>query len=263
MAMVHEPAALVPDVADYPAGQILLLDSGIPGVREARDELEAYGCDVILQPAGAPLDLSGRQPFAIVVGPGLPPVRAGDLCRQIRQSSEAPIVVFLEEPFGDHLSMVLDAGADQCFARTRGGTARLILSAVNAVRRREEQAAEQRSEVIEAGHLRIDLERRLVTLAGDPLPLTATEYGILTLLMQRAGQLLSADEILRTVNGQSYEPAEARDIVKVHMSRLRQKLEGDPVAARCIVNVRGRGYKYVFERRGADHEATLPRLSIL
>jgi DNA-binding response OmpR family regulator len=55
----------------------------------------------------------------------------------------------------------------------------------------------------------------------------------------------------------------ARDIVKVHVSRLRQKLEADPVAGRCIINVRGQGYKYVFERRGADPEAGLPRLSIL
>jgi DNA-binding response OmpR family regulator len=157
--------------------------------------------------------------------------------------------------------MVLDAGADHCFGETGGSEGRLVLSALSAVWRRRERDLEERSRIVEAGHLRIDRERRVATLGGSPLALTATEFDIVTLLTERAGELLSASEILRAVHGQDYEPAEARDIVKVHMSRLRQKLEADPVASRCIVNVRGQGYKYVFDRRHAHGTGAVPQLA--
>jgi two-component system KDP operon response regulator KdpE len=224
-------------------------------------DLESYGFEVQVHPANCHLELLKQQIFAIVIGPGLLPVHTAELCRGLRPHCDAPIIAFLEAPSGDHISTVLDAGADHCFDQGHDGLARLILSAAEAVKRRGERLADLRGGVIEAGQLRIDFERRIVTLGESPIPLTATEYAILTLLTERPGQLLSPAEILRAIHGQEYEPGEARDIVKVHVSRLRQKLEADPVAARCIVNVRGQGYKYAFDRRGADHRDLLSALA--
>ncbi|HEV3312479.1 MAG TPA: winged helix-turn-helix domain-containing protein, partial [Chloroflexota bacterium] len=105
------------------------------------------------------------------------------------------------------------------------------------------------SEVIESGPLRIDLARKEVALRTKRVPLTPTEFGILAVLAQQPGRVFSGVELLRQVHGYEAESGEAQDIVKVHVSRLRQKLEENPQSPRRIVNVRGQGYIYMFERR--------------
>lgn len=252
------PGAFAPD----DARAIVVIDPDPHGLQDLCTELEAYGCEVqACSPEAYRTSLDSNL-FAIVLGPGLPPLRVNALCEQLRHHTDAPIIAFLPGSIDDHYSMILDAGADHCFAAPGRGAARLVLSSVAAARRREERIWDLRSAVIEAGHLRIDLDRRIVTLQGNPVPLTVTEFSILTLLAQRAGQLLSPVEILKRIHGHEYEPAEARDIVKVHVSRLRQKLDADPVASQCIVNVRGQGYRYVFDRRSTDVERRVSRLAV-
>jgi DNA-binding response OmpR family regulator len=241
---------------------IFILDTERDGLSAFCDSLEAYGCQVYTLSPDVDFNLLGSHLFATILGPGLPPLRVTDLCRKVRRSTDAPLFAFFQSPADEHLSMVLDAGADHCFIGPRDGAARLVLSAIAAIQRRTERASQLREGTIEAGDLNIDLERRTVLLRGYPVPLTGTEFSILTLLAQHAGQLLSPVEILKQIHGQEYEPSEARDIVKVHVSRLRQKLEADPVAARCIVNVRGQGYRYVFDRRAATEEKALAQLAV-
>jgi DNA-binding response OmpR family regulator len=205
---------------------------------------------------------------AVLLGPSLSLLRMCQLCATIREQTDVPIIALLEEPQADAVSLILDAGADHVVPCPSRGVARVVMSAISSTRRRESLAQRPEQEVVEVGPLRINLERRTVEVDGSPIPLTATEFGILALLARNAGRLISPVDILHHVHGYQTDGAEAQDIIKVHISRLRQKLEADPAASRCIVNIRGQGYVYMFDRRGAgpqthELEGNEPPLRVL
>lgn len=106
--------------------------------------------------------------------------------------------------------------------------------------------------VIELGHLRIDLQQRQVTVSGREVALTPTEFSVLRVLAERPGTVLPSGEIMQQVMGIRISDSEAQDLLKVHIHRLRQKLESDSDNPRFIRTVRGHGYMYAFERRSRE-----------
>jgi DNA-binding response OmpR family regulator len=106
--------------------------------------------------------------------------------------------------------------------------------------------------VIELGHLRIDLAQRQVTVSGEDISLTPTEFAVLRVLAERPGTVLPSGEIMQQVLGVRLSDPEAQDLLKVHVHRLRQKLEPDSEHPRFIRTVRGHGYMYAFERRSGE-----------
>ena len=234
---------------------VVVEPSAEKGARLASD-LRSYGYAPLCVPGAwvervaAALRSCDGEAAAVVLGPSLLPLEVGEVCRSVRRSTEAPIIALLEEHAADHISLALDAGADHCLPYRPPGMGRLIVSAIGSVKRREDFVRRAAGHVIQAGPLQLDLHRRVVELNGRPIPLTSTEFGILALLSQNAGRLVTPVDILRHVHGYDVDELEAQDIVKVHISRLRQKLEAHPDAPRCIVNVRRQGYMYADERRG-------------
>lgn len=109
--------------------------------------------------------------------------------------------------------------------------------------------------VIELGYLRIDLQAQQVTVEGVPVALTPTEFDVLHVLAERPGTVLPSGEIMQHVMGVRLPDGEAQDLLKVHIHRLRQKLEKDPNNPRFIRTIRGRGYMYQFERRSRERTA--------
>lgn len=103
--------------------------------------------------------------------------------------------------------------------------------------------------VIEIGHLRIDLSQRSVTANDEEVHLTPTEFEVLRALAERPGTVLTSGEIMQQVLGVDMPRDQAQDMLKVHVHRLRQKLETDQSEPRFIKSVRGQGYMYAFERR--------------
>lgn len=213
-------------------------------------DLQGYGYVTVCIPDSW-VDHFGDRLAAVLLGPSLSLVQLCRQCTVVRRQTAVPLIALLEEPQADAVSLILDAGADHVVPCTSRGIARVVMSAISAIKRREGLSHRAEHEVIEVGPLRIDLDRRAVEVDGSPVPLTVTEFGILALLARNAGHLLSPVDILRHVHGYEADGAEAQDIIKVHISRLRQKLEADPKAPRHIVNVRGQGYVYMFERRRA------------
>jgi len=110
--------------------------------------------------------------------------------------------------------------------------------------------------VIELGPLRIDLQQRQVTVGDREVALTPTEFSVLRVLAERPGTVLPSGEIMQQVMGVRIPESEAQDILKVHIHRLRQKLETDAGDRRYIRTVRGHGYMYAFERRAKDRLAS-------
>lgn len=213
--------------------------------------------DVCL-PQEATSRVAAGRPTALVLGPRLALPAVCDICRQARLHTHIPIIAVLESDAPDHLSMALEAGADAALTTSHGLSPGLIISSIRAIQRRERQVRAARASVIEAGSLRIDLFRKTVERDGKPIPLTATEFGILAVLAQHPGRVFSADTILRRVQGYDASEGEAQHIVKVHISRLRQKLDSSIAGSGGIGNVRGHGYMFVFERRGRFRSLEYP-----
>jgi DNA-binding response OmpR family regulator len=228
---------------------IVICDAQIEGLSPLASSLADYGYATLLYPPDECIRHSVESPDPILLGPNLKVLEVITVCQAIRRESSAPIVVLMPNASDDHYSLVLDAGADHCLLGGAQVSPRVVLSALRAIERRESLARQVGMEIIEAGPLQIDLYHRTVSLHGRPIPLTATEFSILSVLARQSGQVISATDILRQVHGYDAADEEAQDIIKVHMSRLRQKLEADPDAPKCIVTVRGQGYMYMFERR--------------
>ncbi len=92
--------------------------------------------------------------------------------------------------------------------------------------------------------LTIDRQTRLAVLDREPLALTATEFDLLDYLVRHCDRVVTARELVKTIQGYDLVEADARPIVRVHIQRLRQKLGDDPDHPRYILNVRGRGYRF-------------------
>lgn len=97
---------------------------------------------------------------------------------------------------------------------------------------------------LEVQDVRLDRERHQVWIGDRPVDLTPTEFKLLSYLMERADQVCSPQQLIRQAQGYETDPWGARAIVRVHIRRLRRKLEPDPARPRYIVNVRGVGYTF-------------------
>jgi two-component system KDP operon response regulator KdpE len=132
----------------------------------------------------------------------------------------------------------LDAGADDYITKPFSGDE--LLARLRAVLRRAAPSAES---VITIGGLRLDLEKRLVTMDGQPVALTPIEYDLLRVLAQNEGKLLTHPALLREVWGPAFQ--EESNYLHVHVSHLRRKLEPDPARPRYLLNQAGVGYRIV------------------
>jgi DNA-binding response OmpR family regulator len=99
--------------------------------------------------------------------------------------------------------------------------------------------------LLACGPIEIDLQRHLVSVDGQELDLTPTEFNLLVTLADRAPAVVSPQELLRQATGYQADPAEARELIKWHIHHLRRKINDDPRSPRHIVNVRGVGYRLV------------------
>ena len=133
----------------------------------------------------------------------------------------------------------LDAGADDYVTKPFSGDE--LLARLRAALRRTRTSTQQ--PVVEVGDLRIDLERRHVTMGGEEVALTPIEYDLLRLLAENEGKLITHPTILREIWGPAY--AEESNYLHVYVSHLRRKIEPDPARPRYILNQPGVGYRLV------------------
>jgi DNA-binding response OmpR family regulator len=124
------------------------------------------------------------------------------------------------------------------------------LSELVSIDRGEEEAALPSVSAVQNLQVReveLNRERHAASVNGKPVHLTPTEFKLLAHLMENAGQVCSPQELVRRAQGYDSDPWGARAIIRVHIRRLRRKLEPDPVSPRYIVNVRGVGYTFPTE----------------
>ena len=219
---------------------ILVVDDEPHILRALQATLRGAGYDVVTAATGeeALRHAAIRPPEAVILDLVLPDRHGAEVCRELRTWSNAPILVL--SAVGDEGEKVaaLDAGADDYVTKPFGSDE--LLARLRAALRRTTPAT---GPVIEIGELIVDLDKRSVTFAGDPIALTPNEFDLLRLFAQNEGKLLTHPAILRAVWGPAYD-AESH-YLHVYVSQLRRKLEPDPARPRYLLTEPGAGYRLV------------------
>ncbi|MCS0810679.1 response regulator transcription factor [Massilia agilis] len=184
-------------------------------------------------------------PFALVLLDLMLPDADGlDVCRQLRALApplrSIPIVMLTAK--GDPFDRVLglEIGADDYLPKPF--EPRELLARVRAVLRRPPLAGDAGAEVLRFGRLDIDLGARAVRVDGQARVLTAYQFDLLVALAERAGRVLSREQLIDAVKGAAFDPFDRS--VDVHIGRLRAAIEDDPRQPRRIITVRGAGYVF-------------------
>jgi two-component system, OmpR family, KDP operon response regulator KdpE len=219
--------------------RVLVVDDERPIRHFLRVSLTAHGYFVYEAACGreALHEASGLRPDIVVLDLGLPDMDGVDVIRELREWSQVPIVVLsVREGEADKIA-ALDAGADD-YVTKPFGVGELVARLRVAVRRSAQTGPEL---VFEVDELRVDFGRRLVTLRGDEVALTPTEYDLLRVMVQQAGRVLTHRYLLRQVWGASYEGE--THLLRVNISNLRRKLEPDPTRPYYVRTEPGVGYR--------------------
>lgn len=184
------------------------------------------------------LELLGRRQVDVVlVDLMLPGVDGFEVCRQIRRSSDAPVIMVTARGDSHDVVAGLEAGADDYV--TKPFVPKELSARIRALLRRSKDSGPR--ERLQAGDLEIAPDEGVVRRAGVPIGVTNTEFRLLQELAAVPGRVLSREELLERVWGYGYF-GDSR-LVDVHMRRLRKKVELDPGHPTVILTVRGMGYR--------------------
>lgn len=227
--------------ADGSAGPpVLVVDDEPQIVRALAAVLRGAGFSVLTATTGEEaLRMAAlRTPSAILLDLGLPDVDGTEVCRRIREWSEAPVIVVSAADHEHGKIDALDAGADDYV--TKPFSAPELLARLRAVIRRAAVPADAEA-VLCFGGSEIDLGRRVVRRNGEPVHLTAREYALLARLAAHPGRVLTHATLLRDVWGPAY--VSETHYLRVHMANLRKKLELDAAAPRHLLTESGVGYR--------------------
>jgi two-component system KDP operon response regulator KdpE len=224
--------------------RVLVVDDEPQMVRALRVGLTAHGYDVVAATNGEEaLDLAaGAPPDAVILDLGMPGLDGLEVCRQMREWSAAPILVLSARTAEREKVAALDLGADDYVTKPFGMEE--LLARLRAALRRA-GAAVPADAILEAGDLRMDFARRLVTVSGREVHLTPTEYSLLKLLATNPDRVLTHGMLLRSVWGSEY--GEEAHYLRVFVRQLRQKIETDPSRPRHILTEPGVGYRFRLE----------------
>ncbi|HET7397618.1 MAG TPA: response regulator transcription factor [Intrasporangium sp.] len=197
---------------------VAVADTG-PG---ALAQFDAAGADLVL------LDLM------------LPGLSGVDVCRALRQRSSVPIIMLTAKDSEIDKVVGLELGADDYV--TKPYSSRELLARIKAVLRRLSEPEELVPSTIEAGPVRMDIERHTVSVNGRATPLPLKEFELLEMLLRNSGRVMTRMQLIDRVWGSDY--VGDTKTLDVHIKRLRAKIEPDPANPVHIVTVRGLGYKF-------------------
>jgi two-component system, OmpR family, response regulator RegX3 len=189
------------------------------------------------------LDAARARDYDIVIlDVMLPEVSGTEVCRALRAESDVPIVMLTARDAERDRVLGLELGADDYV--TKPFSSAELLSRVRAIlRRRELDRAGGGSAVRRLGGLQIDLGRQQVTVDGEPVRLTLSEFKVLALLAERPDAVVSRRELMQHLWASEHVGDE--HACEVHISNLRRKIERNPSNPRRLLTVRGSGYKLV------------------
>jgi two-component system response regulator RegX3 len=189
---------------------------------DALEQFDRRGTDVVL------LDLM------------LPGLSGTEVCRTLRTKSAVPIIMLTARDSEIDKVVGLELGADDYV--TKPFSSRELVARIRAVLRRRNEPEDIVSTTIEAGPVRVDVDRHVVTVLGSEVALPLKEFDLLELLVRNSGRVLTRGQLVDRVWGADY--VGDTKTLDVHVKRLRAKIEPDPGNPQHLVTVRGLGYKF-------------------
>ncbi|HEX8780816.1 MAG TPA: response regulator transcription factor, partial [Nocardioides sp.] len=196
--------------------EVEVVDNGL----DAITEFDRNGADLVL------LDLQ------------LPGLSGTEVCRQLRQRSSVPVIMLTAKDSEIDKVVGLELGADDYV--TKPYSPRELVARIRAVLRRGHEP-DLAPDTLEAGPVRMDVERHVVTVGGQNQRLPLKEFELLELFLRNPGRVLTRGQLIDRVWGSDY--VGDTKTLDVHVKRLRAKLEPDPGEPKYLVTVRGLGYK--------------------
>jgi two-component system KDP operon response regulator KdpE len=222
------------------ARKILIVDDEPEIRRFLRASFKLYHHEISEAETGSEaLDKAYQEkPDLVILDLGLPDIDGVEVTRQIREISTVPIIILSVRNGENDKIEALDAGADDYL--TKPFSMGELLARVRVVLRRNEPQISKT--LMKSGDLELDIPRHRVTLAGEEIALTPTEFDILAVLMQNQGVVVTHRQLIHQVWGSVYED-ESR-LLRVNISNLRHKLESDPNRPIYIITELGVGYRF-------------------
>lgn len=222
--------------------KVLVVDDEKLIVKGIRFSLEQDGMEVTCAYDGEEaLKYAREQKFDIILlDIMLPKLSGTEVCQQIREFSNVPIVMLTAKSDDMDKIMGLEYGADDYI--TKPFNILEVKARIKAIMRRTagREAARQETNILESGDMRMDCDSRRVTIAGKEVNLTAKEFDVLELLIKNPNKVYSREKLLNLIWGEDY-PGDVRT-VDVHIRRLREKIESNPSEPRFVHTKWGVGY---------------------
>lgn len=223
--------------------RVLVVDDESQMHRFLGPALNAAGYEPVRADNGrqAMAEIARRPPDAVVLDLGLPDMDGLEVLRKARAFYDGPIVILSARDREMEKIEALDAGADDYVEKPfRVGE---LLARLRVTMRRQLRQSEAPPPIVHAGDLTIDIPRRLVTRAGEPVHLSPKEYELLVKLAEADGKVLTHKELLISLWG----PAHVEDMqyLRVFIGQLRQKIEADSAAPKLILTQPGIGYRFM------------------
>lgn len=218
---------------------VLVIDDEVQIRRLLRVTLEKLGYAVHEAATGGDglQMVLGKKPDVVLLDLGLPDKDGAAVLAELRSWSAIPVIVISVRNSEEDIVRLLDAGADDYIIKPFN-TGELIARMKVAIRHHAPQEAQA---VFSTGRLSVDLLDREVKVAGEPIKLTPTEYGLLRLFVQHAGRILTHRQLLREVWGPNMD--EETNYLRVYITGLRKKIETNPQMPELIVTEPGVGYR--------------------
>lgn len=204
--------------------------------------LQKEGYDVIeAEDGNTAVELfHSHNPDLLLLDLMLPGLSGNEVCRQIRATSEVPIIMLTAKDAEIDKVVGLELGADDYV--TKPYSTRELLARMKAVLRRGREVVQTESGLIKAGPVVMDIERHIVTVDGQPIQMPLKEFELLELLMENVNRVLTRGQIIDRVWGSNYFGD--TKTLDVHVKRIRSKIEEDPSRPKLLQTVRGLGYKF-------------------
>ena len=218
--------------------RILVVDDEPPIRKLLRTGLGTGGYVVLEAPNGkSALEEIGKKPDLVILDLGLPDIQGLELLRLIRERDEAvPIIVLSSRDDETAKVQALDFGADDYVTKPFGMNE--LFARIKAALRHQFQSQGERP-IFRVGDLSVDLVRRIVKVRKAEVKLSPKEYDLLRIFVQHSGKVLTHKFLLHELSGGSSDP----QLVRVHMQRLRQKIERTPERPQYLLTETGVGYR--------------------
>jgi two-component system KDP operon response regulator KdpE len=225
--------------------QVLVVDDDPQLLRAISNALRARSYSVLTAGDGyAALDLLAAEDIELVLlDLGLPGLDGHSVIERLRAWSDTPVIVLSVKDAQEEKVAALDAGADDYMTKPFG--TKELLARMRAVLRRAATDDAERPTLLRFHELEIDPVRRLVTLEGEALHLTPTEYRLLEAMATNPGKLMTHRLLLQQVWGPGY--GTESNYLRLYVRQLRQKLGDDPARPRWITTEPGLGYRWLPE----------------